>query len=125
VVSEAGVGTTFFIYLSAIKDKMFIEEKKTTAIFKGTGRILVMDDDDTVLTTMRKTLRQLGYDVEIARDGEEALELYKKAKVFRKPFHAVMLDLTIRNGMGGRETIEKTPRNGQRCQGDSLQRLFF
>ena len=52
-------------------------------------------------------LCMIGYDVAVARDGKEALKLYKDAKKKKKPFDVVILDLTVPAGMGGKETLEK------------------
>lgn len=52
-------------------------------------------------------LGSLGYNVEFARDGDEATELYKKAIESGEPFDAVIMDLTIAGGMGGKEAIKK------------------
>jgi len=49
----------------------------------------------------------LGYEVDFAKDGKEAIELYKKAKESSKPFDVVIMDLTIPGGMGGKETVKK------------------
>lgn len=109
VESEAGIGTTFSIYLPIAKTKDLKTEgiRKSDTITKGTGRILIMDDDDTVLSTVGKTLKQLGYQVALVKDGYEAINLYKASKESLNPFDAVLMDLTIRNGLGGKETIKK------------------
>ena len=73
----------------------------------GEGKILLMDDDSTLRSTLSKTLRQFGYDVEVARDGDEAIALYETALKDNEPFDAVIMDLTISSGMGGEEAIQK------------------
>ncbi len=107
VESEVGVGTTFYIYLPAsqkeISEEAWVEER----MFSGTGRILVMDDEEIVRDVLGKMLSQLGYDVEFAKDGAEAIKLHPKNKDSGQPFDAVTLDLTIPGGMGGKETIKK------------------
>ena len=72
-----------------------------------TGKVLVMDDEVDVRDTVSAILNQFGYTVECTRNGEETIELYKKAREEGKPFDAVILDLTIRGDLGGRETIKK------------------
>jgi len=52
-------------------------------------------------------LTMLGYEVDFAKDGKEAIELYKKAKESGKSFDVVIMDLTIPGGMGGKETVKK------------------
>jgi CheY-like chemotaxis protein len=52
-------------------------------------------------------LRHIGYEVEFAKDGSEALKLYKRAKMEGMPFDTVIMDLTVPGGMGGKEAIEK------------------
>jgi CheY-like chemotaxis protein len=70
-------------------------------------KILVMDDEELIRILASEMLSQLGYNVEVSKDGAEAIELYKKASESGSPFDAVFLDLTIKFGMGGKETIEK------------------
>ncbi len=107
VESEVGAGTTFYIYLPAAKGRPLIPDKHAGTVVKGSGRILLMDDDQNILSTVGRTLKTLGYNVETAADGEAAVTLYKKALTVSDPFDAVILDLTVRGGMGGQEAIEK------------------
>jgi len=71
------------------------------------GRILLMDDEQIILDVTLEVLKFLGYDVVFAKEGAAALELYKSAKAAGQPFDLVILDLSIPEGMNGRETIEK------------------
>ena len=71
------------------------------------GRVLVMDDEAGVRDVAGEMLRSAGCRVEFAADGGRAVELYRKAMDEGDPFDAVVLDLTVPGGMGGRETIEK------------------
>ena len=73
----------------------------------GKGRILLMDDEQIILDVTLEVLRFLGYDVVFARDGAAAVELYKKATADGQPFDLVILDLTIPDGMSGREAMER------------------
>ncbi len=70
-------------------------------------RILVMDDEEVLREFTSRILSNLGYEVEVATEGEEAIKLFKKAKESGKPFDAVIMDLTIQGGLGGKETISK------------------
>ncbi|MFA5859931.1 MAG: response regulator, partial [Elusimicrobiota bacterium] len=69
------------------------------------GRILVMDDEESILAIAEKMLAKLGYDVVTARNGEQAVEIYKQAMQSDKKIDAVILDLTIVGGMSGKDTI--------------------
>lgn len=71
----------------------------------GTGRILVMDDEEAVRELAIMLLSDLGYTVEAVSDGETALARYSEALESGARFDAVILDLTIRGAMGGTETI--------------------
>ncbi len=64
-----------------------------------------MDDDEMVLSMAGRMLTRLGYDAELAREGSEAIKLFEEACESGAPFDAVILDLTIRGGMGGREVV--------------------
>ena len=107
VESEPEKGSTFSVYIPAVLGKVEITDQLDTAPLEGDGKILLMDDDRSVRTTISRTLEQIGYDVAIARDGEEAINLYGKAKDSAKPFDALIIDLTIRDGLGGKEAMEK------------------
>lgn len=73
---------------------------------KGTGRILVMDDEDFIRDLLGEILKQLGYESVLTRSGEEAVEKFKAASAEGKPFHAVILDLTVPGGMNGTDTLK-------------------
>ncbi len=107
VESRLGAGTTFRVYLPA-SDK---EVKRTSEVEEGPspgeGKILVMDDDESVRDVVGRMLDHLGYTAETARDGAEAIEMYKKAMESSAPFRCVIMDLTIPGGMGGKETMER------------------
>jgi CheY-like chemotaxis protein len=109
--SRIGIGTTFNIYLPATRAKATIKPAHTEPIgdrrIFGEGTILVMDDDQSIRELAGEILLHLGYRVEFARDGAEAVALYQAALNSTKPFDAVILDLTVRGGMGGKETIQK------------------
>jgi PAS domain S-box-containing protein len=74
-----------------------------TPMVKGKGRILLMDDDESILEATGDLLRYLGYVVEVARDGEEALALCKEARDAKQPFELAILDQEISSGLGGNE----------------------
>lgn len=107
--SKLGVGTTFHIYLPASEEKIqLIKDTLTVSpVGSGRGNILVMDDDEIVRIVVDRMLGQCGYEAEFAEDGKEAIELYKKAKESGAPFDAVIIDLVIPAGMGGKEAIQK------------------
>ena len=105
VESLLGVGTTFHIYLPA-SDKA-VPEKEEVKLIKGQGRILVMDDESPLRKMVGRMLEKLGYESEFAKDGAEAIRLVQEAKEAGKLYDAVILDLTIPGGMGGKEAINK------------------
>lgn len=70
------------------------------------GKILIMDDEETILDILKQMLTLSGYESVTAGNGEEAIRLFEGAKTRGEPFDAVLLDLTVRGGMGGKETIE-------------------
>jgi len=105
--SELGVGTTFHIFLPA-SEKEVITETHAKEIVRGEkGRVLIMDDEEIVRDVASGMLEHIGYEVEVAKDGAEAIALYEQAQESQVPFDVVILDLTVPGGMGGKETIEK------------------
>lgn len=106
VTSQKGAGAVFSIYLPAVVSEVVEYPSVETGAYSGKGRVLVMDDEDTIRNVAGEMLSYLGYDAAFARDGEEALALYRQAAETRHPFSAVLMDLTIPGGMGGKETIK-------------------
>jgi PAS domain S-box-containing protein len=107
VESEIGVGTTFHIYLPATREKFTPGITQEKIPLRGKGNILVMDDKEVVRDAAKRMLSSIGYDAVLARDGSEAIAIYKKALQSGKPFDAVILDLTVPGGMGGKEAVKK------------------
>ena len=66
-----------------------------------------MDDEESLRTLAQKMLERLGYTVWTVKDGVEAIETYKKHMDLGKPFDGVILDLTIKGGMGGAQAIKE------------------
>jgi two-component system cell cycle sensor histidine kinase/response regulator CckA len=107
VESEVGAGTTFHLYLPASQKRLSKKEKREKRIDVRKGKILVMDDEEMVRLVARTMLKRIGYEVEFAVEGTEAIELYKKAIEMDQPFDAVIMDLTIPGGIGGKDAINK------------------
>lgn len=103
VESTAGEGTTVSIWLPAAEEAPK-REKVHHDIIEGRGKVLLMDDEESILEAASEVLQVLGYTVVTAEDGEEAVNLYSKA-LETEPFDVVIMDLTIPGGMGGKETI--------------------
>lgn len=106
VESSPGAGSTFCIYLPASPGIIpVMQAKELTKLVSGRGMILVMDDEDAVSRLACDILGDVGYRVTAARDGDEAIDLYRKAREYGHPFDAVILDLTVPGGMGGKEAV--------------------
>lgn len=73
----------------------------------GKAKILLMDDEQIILDVTNEVLTFLGYDVVFAMDGVAAVELYKREKEAGVPFDMVILDLSVPEGMGGKEAMQK------------------
>jgi CheY-like chemotaxis protein len=102
VSSEGGAGLTLRIYLRSAAGESPAAPKDPSR-----ARILLMDEEESIRKVVAEMLTYLGYDVELARDGAEAVELYRAALSSGDPFKAVILDLTVSKGMGGLEAIRR------------------
>ncbi|MBI5896676.1 MAG: response regulator, partial [Desulfobacterales bacterium] len=106
VDSQLGVGTTFNIYLPAAPEAQMAAAAAESPPSRGSGRILVMDDEEFIRELAREMLNLIGYDVTAVKNGEEALRVYKEALDEGSGFDAVILDLTVPGAMGGKEAIK-------------------
>jgi len=70
------------------------------------GRILVMDDEESIREVAKDLLETLQYETAAAENGEQAVRLYKEAMEAGSPFYAAVLDLVVTCGMGGKECIQ-------------------
>lgn len=103
VESTPDVGTAFTVDLPASLETPLPPPPVTVPVPTGTERLLVMDDDEALRILFEAVLSKLGYDVQTARDGAEAIAVCETAKAAGKGFGAVVLDLTVTGGMGGLE----------------------
>lgn len=107
-VSVPGVGTTFDVYLPASNTDVEMETTSDMLVPSvSSARILLMDDEAMIRDLAAVALGEQGYTVTLARDGEEAVAMYKNAMNQHEPFDGVILDLTVPGGMGGKEAIRR------------------
>jgi len=107
VESKSGVGTTFQLYIPASENVLpeVIESKEDP--HTGSGKILVMDDEEIIRVVAAEILEHLGYSVVVCSDGNEAIDLYGQAIETKGPFAAVIMDLTIPGRLGGKEAAAR------------------
>ena len=109
VESEPGKGTIFTLYIPATvphkvsETAQYSQAKKPEA---ESARILVMDDDKGICTLLAEFLQNQGYSADIVSNGEEAIKIYKQEFTTENSFDAVIMDLTIPGGMGGKEAVK-------------------
>jgi PAS domain S-box-containing protein len=104
VYSEQEKGTVFTIYLPASQKEVSIEkEAAPAAIIKGSGTILLIDDEKMILDVGIELLEELGYTVQSAMSGQEAIDVFQKD---RDKIDLVIMDM-IMPGMGGGETFDR------------------
>jgi len=105
VESTRGTGTTFDVFLPAAR-QIAAEKPSVKLDTRRRGRILVMDDEQVVRSNLGRVLKQAGWETELVADGESAVDIYAKARQEGRCFDAVILDLTVRGAMGGKEAVD-------------------
>ncbi len=105
VESEPGVGTTFTVFLPRVEQEAEVEARRAPSfpVAKRTGRVLFMDDDPQIGYLTSVMLDSLGYKYDLAKQGEEAIQFYKRYLNIGRPYDLVIMDLTIVGGMGGEQ----------------------
>jgi two-component system, cell cycle sensor histidine kinase and response regulator CckA len=110
VSSVTGVGTTFTIHFPSTGEAYGTHQPDTATQNAGEhagGSILVMDDEEIIREMTTEILGFLGYQVIACKDGAEAITRYREAMESGTPISAVIMDLTIPGGMGGKEAAEQ------------------
>ncbi|MBI5802126.1 MAG: PAS domain S-box protein [Verrucomicrobia bacterium] len=107
VDSTLGVGSEFHVYLPASEKQVAPVAPEPVAPVQGQGRILVMDDEELIRELAQTALEFLGYQVDEVSDGEACIQAYIAARADGKPYAAIIMDLTIPGGMGGKEAIQR------------------
>jgi CheY-like chemotaxis protein len=113
VASDVGIGTAFTVFLPKA-EKPFERTRSIPALSYRSGRVLFMDDDPKISALTVAMLTNLEYTCDLAKSGEEAIELYRKNHVSlgrmshgRRYYDAVIMDLTVVGGMGGEECFNE------------------
>jgi two-component system cell cycle sensor histidine kinase/response regulator CckA len=110
VESELHYGSTFTVFLpAAVHHELPVTESAgpLTQAISGTGRVLVVDDEEAIRALVDFTLSHLGYEVVQAATALEGVNIYRERFEAGERFHAVILDLTLPGGMGGKEALKK------------------
>jgi CheY-like chemotaxis protein len=107
VASKPGEGTMFTMDLPALQAGPMPQIPAPAVLQRGSGRLLVMDDEEVLRKLLVRVLTELGYEVTCARDGAEAIAQYEAQKASGRDFDAVLLDLTVKGGMGGIEAAAR------------------
>jgi CheY-like chemotaxis protein len=109
VESEQHCGSIFTIYLPAARVASVAIEAVPSSDepIKGSGRVLVVDDEEPIRALVEFALSRFGYEVVGAESALQGIEQYREAFVSRHRFDLVILDLTLPGGMGGKEALKK------------------
>lgn len=104
VESTPGKGTSLILHIPAV-----VKPERPVGKFgliKARGKVLVMDDEEIVRDVVSEMLEFIGYSVEVAADGAAAVDCYKAAMNSNAPFDAVIMDLIVPEGIGGKEAVK-------------------
>ncbi len=107
VESTLGKGTTFSFYLPALSHHPPKQDRAELIPQARKGKILVLDDEQPVLSMIQGMLDSCGYLGVVTQTGSEAIRLFQEAMAIQEPFDACILDLTIPAGISGHETLQQ------------------
>jgi two-component system, cell cycle sensor histidine kinase and response regulator CckA len=105
VESEVDVGSTFHLFLPASEKCLCAVADSGDTLCSGKGRILVMEDEPMVRDVAHEMLALIGYEVDSVCDGCQAIRAYTDAMTEGRPFAAVIMNLTVPGGMGGKDAM--------------------
>ncbi len=109
VDSQVHFGSTFTLYLPASRHESLPAEapRSITPVMAGTGRVLIVDDEEAIRALVEFTLSRLGYEVSEAETAMDGVNLYRERMEAGERFDVVILDLTLPGGMGGKEALKR------------------
>jgi PAS domain S-box-containing protein len=109
VESRPGRGSTFHLFLPVAEYAAVSPEPEESWWNEppAPARILVMDDDRKIRNIVERFLKSIGYEAVTASNGSDAVERYRMEREAGAPFNAVIMDLTVQGGMGGKEAMER------------------
>jgi PAS domain S-box-containing protein len=109
VESKVHYGSTFTIFLPALRHQQVPVEapRQMDEVVSGTGRVLIVDDEEAIRALVEFTLERLGYKVTQAESALEGVEIYRQKLDAGERFDLVILDLTLPGGMGGKEALKR------------------
>ena len=123
-----GVGTTVRFCLPVAAESRPTGKPRPDSIYAtpvhGKGRVLVMDDEQTVADVVCAMAKRLGYTAVAVPDGQTALDVYTLAAGTPNEFDVVIMDLTVPGGMGGKGSGHQAPGPVPKCTRHCLQRVF-
>jgi len=95
------------VFLKSAPSQETIKKGPSRPLFKGCGKVLVMDDEAVIRLLLKRVLTNLGFTVDLAENGDAALALYDQSVTTSGHYAAVILDLSVPGGMGGKELGEE------------------
>jgi len=107
VDSEPGKGTAFHIYLPSSEKPPLPDPDPVGEDFAGEGCFILMDDDAGIRESIGAMLSSLGYEVQIAEHGQEAIDAFQSLLDEGKDVAGMLFDLTVPGHMGGREAVAR------------------
>lgn len=110
--SKIAVGTKASVFLRSSQEQIEAQTRPTDTVREDAlpltqKKILVMDDEPLLRKLAARMLEMLGHEAETAEDSQAAVEAYRQSLESSQPFDMVMLDLTIKGGPGGKETMQE------------------
>jgi CheY-like chemotaxis protein len=106
VDSVQGGGSVFTVFLPRARSGDEVRARRANLERFGTGRVLVMDDDEIIRAYTGAVLGDLGYTSDLACDGEEAVAMYRRYLEVGRPYDAVILDSSVARGQAGEAAFQ-------------------